>query len=295
MAGPAVCVSAAAAQVTAMIRLLAVLLIAGCAHAPADSPATDRPTVGVRVVSYNIRHGRGLDDRVDLERTAAVLRRFDADFVALQEVDEGVERSGGVDQAARLGELLGMDHAFGSFFDYQGGRYGMAILSRCPIRRAEPVRLPEGNEPRIALVAEIELPDGRALTVVNVHFDWVGDDAFRYAQASRVADLIEELADPFLLIGDFNDLPGSRTLALFHRLATEVAKPAGGEFTFPSTEPVREIDYVFVSRSDAWVVDSVRVEVEWAASDHRPVVAALSLGSPAQRTSARRLECARVP
>lgn len=285
-----------------MVRgLFALLLIAACAHAPADSSATDRPPVAVRVVSYNIHHGRGLDDRVDLERTADVLRRFDADIVALQEVDERVERSGGVDQAARLGELLGMHHVFGSFFDYQGGRYGMAILARCPLRRAEPVRLPDGNEPRIALVAEIELADGRALSVVNVHFDWVDDDRLRYAQARRVADLIEELEGPFLLLGDFNDVPGSRTLALFHRLATEAGKPAGGAFTFPSTEPAREIDYVFVSRSDAWVIDSVSVGIETMASDHRPVVAVLGLGSSAasrsaaerpESTSAGRFECA---
>src|SRR5690606_16137530 len=97
-----------------------------------------------RVVSYNIHHGLGMDDSVNLERTARVLRTLQADIAGLQEVDSSVQRSGGVDQAAVLGEMLGMDHAFGAFMPYEGGRYGMAILSKFPIVRSESVRLPEG-------------------------------------------------------------------------------------------------------------------------------------------------------
>jgi endonuclease/exonuclease/phosphatase family metal-dependent hydrolase len=229
------------------------------------------------VVSYNIRHGRGTDGRVDLERTADVLRRLDPDVVALQEVDEGVERSGGVDQAARLGQLLGMQHAFGSFFDYQGGRYGMAILSHCPLRAVRSVRLPDGHEPRVALVVELELPDGGAVTVVDVHFDWVEDDAFRFAQAREVARLLDEVAGPVILAGDFNDEPGSRTLELFHARATEAAKPRARRFTFDAIEPRREIDFIFTSPAAAWRTIAVQVVDEPIASDHRPVVARLEL------------------
>lgn len=253
-----------------------ILLMAGCASV---MPATDERQAGIpwRVVSYNIHHGRGMDDRVDLERIADVLRRLDPDIVALQEVDEGVERSGGEDQARRLGELLGMHHAFGSFMDYQGGRYGMAILSRCAIRRSDPVRLTEGNEPRIALVAEIVQPDGSVLSVVNVHFDWVGDDGFRFAQAVEVARLLDGLSGPWILAGDFNDQPGSRTLNLFHERSREAAKPRDGRLTFSSTDPRKEIDFVFVSPADDWTVGTVEVVTETMASDHLPVVASLVL------------------
>ncbi|MBN1443777.1 MAG: endonuclease/exonuclease/phosphatase family protein, partial [Planctomycetes bacterium] len=89
--------------------------------------------VAYRVVSYNIRHGRGMDGEVDLERTAAVLRRLEPDIVGLQEVDDRVERSGRVNQPEELGRLLDMHPAFGSFFAHQGGQYGMAVLSRHPI------------------------------------------------------------------------------------------------------------------------------------------------------------------
>jgi endonuclease/exonuclease/phosphatase family metal-dependent hydrolase len=188
-----------------------------------------------------------------------------------------VERSGSVDEAAALGERLGMQHAFGAFMEYQGGQYGMGILSRFPITRATPVRLPDGNEPRVALAAELRLPDGRALMVVNVHFDWVSDDAFRFRQAGALTTFLDSLSIPYVLLGDFNDEPGSRTLALFQRRATEVRKPADDHLTFSSTDPVKEIDFVFVAPARAWRVGWARPVTERMASDHRPVIAEASL------------------
>lgn len=271
--------------------LLGALLLAACApQAPAgarpDGAAADG--MPLRVVSYNIRHGVGSDDSLDLERTAAVLRRLHPDIVALQEVDERVERSGRVDQAARLGELLGMQHAFGSFMDYQGGRYGLAILARHPIRQATPLRLRDGNEPRVALATELALPDSSRLTVVNVHFDWVANDSFRFAQASQVAALLDTLRGTYILLGDFNDEPGSRTLALFQQRATEARKPAAAHFTFPAARPEKEIDFIFVAPSERWRVIRVEVVAEAVASDHRPVLAATASRAAAGASGVRR-------
>lgn len=255
--------------------LSALLLVACVSAPPSGSPDDTQAPEAWRVVSYNVRHGEGTDGRVDLERTADVLRRLDPDVVALQEVDERVARTGGEDQAARLGALLGMNHAFGAFMDYQGGRYGMAILSHCEIRDVESVRLTDGNEPRVALVAEIANANDSTLTVVNVHFDWVADDGFRFTQAAEVAHHLDGVAGRWILLGDFNDQPGSRTLDLFHARAEEAAKPRDRRFTFPSDDPEREIDFIFASPADAWRVRSAEVVAEMVASDHRPVVAEL--------------------
>lgn len=234
----------------------------------------------LQVVSYNIRHGRGLDDSLDLSRSIAALRALDADIVALQEVDDRVLRSGSVDEPAAMGSALGMHHAFGSFMPYQGGRYGLAILSRHPIVESREIRLPDGHEPRVALAARIRLPDGRAIEVVNVHFDWVEDDGFRFAQATELVRFLDTLSVPFILLGDFNDLPPSRTIALFRERAHEVAKPADAHFTFPAGVPVKEIDYIFVAPADAWRTKGAHVVDEAAASDHRPVRAILALLRP---------------
>ena len=95
-------------------------------QAPSVTPAPDTLTV----VTYNIKHGRGMDNVVDLKRTTAVLALLDADIIGLQEVDRLVDRSEDVDQPEFLGNQLDLESAFGAFMDYQGGEYGMAILSR---------------------------------------------------------------------------------------------------------------------------------------------------------------------
>lgn len=250
-----------------LVALMAVLALA---------PGFAQPDT-LRVVSYNIKHGRGNDNIVNLGRTAGVLRALQPDIVGLQEVDDLATRSGGVPQAQRLGAALGLHDAFGRFMDYQGGAYGMAILSRYPILATHSVRLPDGNEPRVALAVDVQLPSARRLTVVNVHFDWVDDDRFRFAQAEALTKYLDALTTPYVLLGDFNDEPQSRTLALFMRRASEARKPETDRFTFSSTAPAKEIDFIFTAPAAEWRARDVRVITEPLVSDHRPVLAVLEL------------------
>jgi endonuclease/exonuclease/phosphatase family metal-dependent hydrolase len=261
---------------TVIRRFAALLLLAAITlWSPAES--SNQPSKELRVVSYNIKHGQGNDKVVDLERSASVIRAQRPDIVGLQEVDDRTERSGKVPQAERLGELLGMHHAFGRFMDYRGGAYGMAILTRQPIVATHSIPLPEGNEPRIALAVQTRVGTGpsESLTIVNVHFDWVSDDGFRFAQAGAVAKYLDGLRTPFILLGDFNDLPESRTLALFKARAGEARKPEADRFTFSAEAPAREIDYIFFAPPSQWRAREVKVVDERVASDHRPVLAVL--------------------
>ncbi len=266
---------------TPVLALLVVgwLALAGCASKP-GSPANQVGQADtLRVATWNIKHGRGMDGRLDLERTAAVLATLDADIVALQEVDEVVRRSDRVDQAAWLADRLGMHAAFGSFMDYQGGRYGLAILSRVPIEHAETWRLTDGNEPRVAQAIRLKTPSGDAITAVCVHFDWVDDDGFRFAQASETMARLRGLDTPWIVLGDFNDVPDSRTMRGFHALGRDATKPSHSAATFPADEPRIEIDFIVTGPGDRWTVDEVEVIDESMASDHRPVIAVLQ--SPA--------------
>ncbi len=260
-----------------MTRLMCLLVALASASGCRGATSNPVPLPELRIVSYNIRHGRGMDDRVDLTRTGGVLARLTPDIVGLQEVDERVTRSGSVDEAAELGRALGMQHRFGAFMDYQRGRYGLAILSRFPVVGSRSIRLPDGNEPRVALHVDVTLPSGDTLSVVNVHFDWVASDSFRYPQAERLARALDSLPHPYILLGDFNDEPASRTLSLFRARARELPKQAGANLTFSSTEPVKEIDYVFVAPSRRWERGNAAAVDEPLASDHRPVQARVVL------------------
>lgn len=78
-------------------------------------------TIPLRVLSYNIHHGEGVDGKFDLERIAKVIQSVNPDLVALQEVDRNTTRASDVDQAQELAELTGMHMAYGKALDYQGG------------------------------------------------------------------------------------------------------------------------------------------------------------------------------
>ena len=67
----------------------------------------------VRVLTYNIRHARGMDGTVSLARIGGVIRDSGGGLVALQEVDRCRLRSGLKHQAQRLGRELKMRAAFG--------------------------------------------------------------------------------------------------------------------------------------------------------------------------------------
>lgn len=238
--------------------------------------------VKIKTASYNIRHCAGTDDKLDLERTAKTMAAFQADIIGLQEVDLNCRRSGSVNQPRELGRRLKMHAAFGAFMDYDGGQYGMAILSRFPLVNTQSIRLPNGNEPRVALQADVRLPNGETVSVINVHFDWVDDDKFRFAQASFLADHLKKLTNPYILLGDFNDQPGSRTIKLFQGLAVEAKKPKNNRLTFSSIKPEVEIDFIFAAPASRWQVGSAKVLDVPIVSDHKPVAAELVLKMPAQ-------------
>jgi len=257
--------------------LMGLALVGLVVEAVAAEPAA-RPTL--RVVSSNIRHGVGMDGTLDLDRTAAVLRRLEPDLVALQEVDEKCRRSGGVDQAAALGEALGMEHRFGEFMAYDGGRYGLAVLSKLPIRATRRHELPRGAEPRCALEVEVEVPGlGQPVSFTCVHHDWT-QESIRVAQMrALVASL--GARRPAIVTGDYNGEPGGESLAVlaaagWRILAKDGAR--GGSPTWPADTPTQEIDHVAERGMPPHSVSHDVVD-ERVASDHRPILAVFTFAA----------------
>ena len=261
------------------MRFLSTLLalstaLMGCSSMD-ETHVSPHDTTAIRVATYNIKHGRGMDGTIDLERTAETLKSMDADIIALQEVDDRARRSGDIDQASWLADRLGMHAAYGSFMDFQGGRYGLALLSRRPFLSHEAWRLADGNEPRVALAADLSTDSGDPITVISVHFDWVEDDGYRLEQARDTIRRIETLQTPWIVLGDFNDVPGSRTMVAFENIGRNAAKPAEDSATFPSDHPEIEIDHIIMGPEGAWMPATSLVIPESRTSDHRPVVSEL--------------------
>jgi endonuclease/exonuclease/phosphatase family metal-dependent hydrolase len=244
------------------------------------------PVAGVnplRLFSYNIHHGEGEDNVIDLDRTGDVVAAADPDLVALQEVDKNTSRSGYVDQAKELAQRLGMEYRFMKNLDYQGGEYGIALLSRYPIQATYLHPLPaNGGEPRGALEVVVEVPDlyGRTntLSFISLHLDHLGDSS----RVSQVQTLLADLAprsQPIILAGDFNALPSEGSIALLESNGYDPLDPAGA-FTYPSPAPTKKIDYI-MAKGLAVSESTFEVVAETMASDHRPLLAETFLGATA--------------
>ncbi len=252
-----------------------VLLAAACTNQVITCyPSQPQPIDALRVLTYNIHHGVGLDGRLDLERIAAVINESGADLVALQEVDVLTSRTDNIDQIATLARLTNMYGAFTPFMDFQDGQYGLAVLSRYHIQNARPIKLPPGkHEPRSALAVDVFIPGHAQLTFISLHLDWLDDDTERFTQAEALVAALES-EHGVILAGDFNDTPNSQTIRLFDKTYANAQKPKRHNNTYPANNPDREIDFVMYRPAYAWSGSS-RVLDERVASDHRPVLAIL--------------------
>lgn len=239
------------------------------------------PDSAYTIVSFNIRAGTDLERRPSLDRVAALLDTLDARVVLLQEVDRGTRRSGGVDQLAELRRMTGMDGVFARAIDFDDGEYGIGLLSRWPIIESAVIPLDADlppdlrdprYEPRVALYALLDSPWG-ALPVLNTH---LSHEAWGTYRRQELVALLAELhrragRDGSVIVGgDFNATPdsdevGATTLALDDgwRLCG-----IGDGRTYPSDEPARRIDYLFLRGAGC---AQARVH-STTVSDHRPLV-----------------------
>lgn len=256
----------------AALFLGVVSLTAGAVPSAAPDAAST-----LRVVSYNIHHGEGMDGVFDLARTARIIMEESPDLVALQEVDRATLRASGVDQAEELAKLTGMHVAFGRAMSYQGGEYGVAILSRWPILRSSNTALPlnAGWEPRTALTVDVD-PDGDIprVTLTNTHLDQDRDQTNRLLQAAALNQhFATEDGTPTILAGDMNSRVDTEVMEKLRSLWTDMfVEPPPAD---PNERPRYRVDYIMARPAKLWRPVESRAIVAPLASDHRAILAVM--------------------
>lgn len=245
--------------------------------------AQEKKDFQLRVLSYNVHHCSPPSktvDFIDIPAIVKVIKDINPDIVALQEIDVNTERSGKGHQAKELARLTGMPYSyFVKTIDYQGGDYGIAILSKYPfvdsLQYALPMVYGEGGEDRGIAGVAIEPVKGERIAFACTHLDL--KEANRKVQIDAITDYIDNthIGMPVIIAGDFNSTPDSYVVKELDKVFKRTCVKADCPHTIPQINPSRTIDYIAFTPKDVFEVVEHRVINEPYASDHLPVFAIL--------------------
>ena len=224
----------------------------------------------LRIMSYNIRNGRGMDEVTDLGRIADAICKVAPDVVAVQEVDSVTVRSGGIDVLRTLGERTLMFPTYAPAIDFDGGKYGVGMLSKEKPVSYRYIALPGREEERVLLWVEFE-----RYIFCCTHLSLTPED--RILSLPSLRREAASAHNPLFIAGDWNATAHSPFITEISKDFQLLSNPK--QATFPASTPDSCLDYIagYVKNGQPFTRLSAWVPEEAVASDHRPVVTEVRL------------------
>ncbi|SDM03876.1 Metal-dependent hydrolase, endonuclease/exonuclease/phosphatase family [Daejeonella rubra] len=247
-----------------MKRIIAVFLIFSAGISQLNSQT-------LKVMSYNIHVGQNSKNEDKLREIAEFIKASKADIIGLQEVDSVCNRSGKIDQMKFLAEQTGMHYAYARHFAFDGGSYGLGVLSRYPLHTIKNNRISvtiAGKPETRALLSASIFQRGKEISFATVHMDY-RDQRSRLKQSEEIVKMFSGNKNPVILTGDFNARPGTKELLALEGFFADVSYLSGP--TYPAVKPLNRIDFIMLSKAHLNKVKKQEtLAVEY--SDHLPVV-----------------------
>ncbi|WP_425446113.1 endonuclease/exonuclease/phosphatase family protein [Dethiothermospora halolimnae] len=226
----------------------------------------------VKVMTYNIHHGKDRYGRYTLDNIIEFIKKEDPDILGLQEVDKNMLRSGFKDQAKKIANSLSMYYAFGSNEKFLYGKYGNAVLSKYPIIKWDNIKM-DGKENRGLLIAEILL-DKTKLNFLVTHLgtnSWERDSQFKVLNS-----YLKLYENNTILIGDLNEVDYNNNILDLEKSINDVANTVDNRYSHTITmeKHKKRIDYIFADKNYE-ILDYKVKEVDY--SDHYPVISYIKI------------------
>lgn len=232
----------------------------------------------LKIMTYNIRHGLGSDDILDLERVISVIKSENPDILILNEVDRRRARSGNILQVEEIAGSTSMEFVFGATEGQTN--YGNAVLSKYPIAESRTFDLPQPKWMKAVVRGCVNVKVNVDGTLISVYGTHLGLGGFQEIQTELGAIFEETKKEdiPTIIAGDFNleygELKGSvkELFSTFNSANHFIGKDL---HTFPAINPGPQIDYILLSGhlipKEIYTVNSI-------ASDHLPVICIVEAG-----------------
>lgn len=222
----------------------------------------------LRLMTYNIKNANGMDDACNFQRIANVITNASPDIVAIQEVDSMTHRSGNKYVLGEIAERTQMHAYFAPAIDYDGGKYGIGLLSKRTPLKLQKVALPGREEARALILAEFD-----DYIYCCTHLSLTEED--RMKSLEMLKNLAATYQKPFFLAGDMNAAPQSEFIKGLEKDFLLLSNPK--QSTFPAPKPVETIDYIVALKQNnkGFAATSAKVLNEPVASDHRPILVEL--------------------
>ena len=215
----------------------------------------------LKVLTYNIANGRGVDGTTDYQRIADVIIACNPDVAAIQELDSMTDRSN-VFVLEEIAKLVNMNHTFRASLERRGGTFGIGVLSKEKPISSRAIPLPGRDEARSLLMVEFQ-----DYVFFATHLSQNGED--RLASVKLINEQIEAIQKPVIFGGDFNATPSSPPMIELRKSWTILNDTTG--LTLPPVNPNRCLDYVLLRSTHSAKVIGSRVIDTQAAQWHLPV------------------------
>ena len=185
-------------------------------------------------MTYNIRNCRGMDDSTNYSRIAQIIRNENPDVIALQELDSVTKRSKKIDVLNELVRQTGLSGIYSAAIDYEGGKYGIGILSKEKPQKIYRKTLPGSEEKRTMLIAEF-----KHYVFINMHLSLTEQD--RDASLPIIQQETKHFNKPVFIAGDWNTTPDSRFIDNLQN--NFILLNDTSLHTFPANKPQQTIDF----------------------------------------------------
>ena len=230
----------------------------------------------LKLMSYNIKNANGMDNVCNFQRIANVINNTSPDVVAIQEVDSMTNRSGQKYVLGEIAERTQMHGYFAPAIDYDGGKYGIGLLTKQVPLRLQTLPLPGREEARTLILAEFV-----DYIYCCTHMSLTEED--RMKSLELVKAFTSSSTKPLFLAGDMNAEPESGFIKELQKDFQILSNPK--QHTFPAPDPKEAIDYIATLKQNAkgFAVISAKVINEPMASDHRPILVELRTAEKADK------------